>query len=211
MAVGIDSVGGRGESAGGTTFTCSVTVSGSNSNRALIVTVAWETSGPITVTGVATDLNSGASFTSVGSHANNPFGTHIFRLLNPDSGTHTITVTTSGSVINRANAHAFSLYDVNQTTPTQNFTSSINVSSLTVNTTSGNFTVLATAGNGGVSGITPGTTASSAGGCAYAYDQPSGSTSAYSWSGGAIFSNSGCDVVASGGATTYPTYAYAQQ
>ncbi len=205
MAVGQDAIGSRGgDGVGGvTSFTCSVTVSGSNSNRALFVTIAWETAGPITVTGVTTNQNSGASLTSVGSRASGDFGTAIYRLANPDAATHTLTVTFSGNIISRAHAVAYSLYDVDQTTPEDNYTSATASNALTQTSNTGDYALLSIAGNATPSSLSPSSADSSTTSVAFAHASGAASIS-WTWSGPAVRVANGCSVKAASGGGESP-------
>ena len=207
MAVGQDAIGSRGDSSGGTTWTCSVTVSGSNSNRALFVTITWETSGPLTVSSVATNQNGGATLTQVGAGAAvSQYGTAIYRLINPDAATHTITVTMSGSIVNRGHAVAYSLYDVDQTTPAENYTNTTASNALTVTCPTDDYSLLCICGNANPTSISPGTTDTATTAIAHAHHISTGSSVAYTWSGPSVRTASGCSVKsAAAAATGHPT------
>lgn len=109
-------------SSSGTSFSWSHTV-GTGNNRLLVVTVSTSKSGssssPATVSGVKYDsVAMTQEVTNVYTSSSNPqVRSYIFYLVNPASGSHTITVTLSAS--STAVAGAVSYANVNQSSPIQ--------------------------------------------------------------------------------------------
>lgn len=95
------------------TFTSLINI-GSNSNRYLVVFVAVAQNGSANLSGVTFN---GDAMTLIDSIDESDQLLAAYGLLAPDTGSHNLVVTLSGSVEHAMNVSAISLYNVHQTTP----------------------------------------------------------------------------------------------
>lgn len=103
----------------GTTCDVSITIA-ANSDRALFALVVYALGAQNFATGVTQGVG-GTAFTEIGKTNNDGREAQAWCLLNPSSGTHTIRATVPSTISGDVALFVYSLYNVNQTTPYDNF------------------------------------------------------------------------------------------
>jgi hypothetical protein len=148
----------NGNLATGAVSTVSVTLSvANNSNRVLVALIGNDNT--LTVSGVAfTSGSASGTWTKLtGSMSNPPREEEIWYVTGPSTGSVTVQATFSGNIVSDGVIVLYSLYNVNQSTPVDTYTSTVaTTESLSVSTSASNLVLVMLAAAAAQGAITSG-------------------------------------------------------